>query len=376
MRKSQIHLFWNDDLRVKRFRTGVSLHSHTMRSKEKLGVVPRYASRLPLAGRLLALHQRRYRRRNGCDLDFSRAYWTPPAPERQALRIERGQIERVLGLDSMVSLTDHDTIDAPLHLRVLDEARDLPISMEWSVPFGATSLHLGVHNLPADEAHSWVRALGGYTRSPSPDLLADLLAALDDRPGVLVVLNHPIWDEEGMGADLHMAAMRGFLSGYGLWVHAIEVNGLRPWPENSAAIELARAMHLPLVAGGDRHGLEPAAVLNLTNAASFEDFVSELRDGKISDLLFMPHYREPFRLRYLEAIWDVLRDYPEHAGRTRWSDRCFFVADDGQHLPLSSLWKGDEPLALKLFLASINLFGNSRVRSTLRSALSGNEVSL
>jgi hypothetical protein len=275
-----------------------------------------------------------------------------------------------------VSLTDHDTIDAPLHLRVLDESRNLPISMEWSVPFGATKLHLGVHNLPADEAHHWVNALSGYTSGPSPDLLADLLAALDDRNGVLIVLNHPIWDEEAVGGDRHMAAVREFLSGYGLWVHAIEVNGLRPWAENSAAIELARAVHLPLVSGGDRHGLEPAAVLNLTNAASFEEFVSELRADKISDLLFMPHYREPFRLRYLEAIWDVLRDYDQYAGRTRWSDRCFFVADDGKHLPLSSIWKGDEPLALKLFLAAINVFGNRRVRSTLRSTLSGNEVSL
>jgi hypothetical protein len=376
MKKSQIHLFWNDDLRVKRFRTGVSLHSHTMRSREKLGVVPRYANRLPFAGGILALHQRGYRRRHGRDLDFSRAYWTPPAPEREALRIERGQIERVLGLDSMVSLTDHDSIDAPLHLRVLEEARDLPISMEWSVPFGATTLHLGVHNLPAAEAHHWGHALAGYTRRPSPALLADLLAALDDRQGVLLVLNHPSWDEEGVGSDVQMAAVKDFLAGYGLWVHAIEVNGLRPWPENSTAIELARAVHLPLVSGGDRHGLEPAAVLNLTNAASFGDFVGELRNDKISDLLFMPHYRESFRARYLEAIWDVLRDYPEHVGRTRWSDRCFFVADDGRHLPLSSLWKGNEPWALKLFLAAVNLSGNSRVRSTLRSALSGNEVSL
>jgi hypothetical protein len=376
MRKSQIHLFWNDDLRVKRFQTGVSLHGHTMRSREKLGVVPRYAAHLPVAGGLLALYQRRHRQRHGCVIDFSRAYWTPPAPEREALRIERGQIEHELGLNSMVSITDHDTIDAPLHLRVLDEARGLPISMEWSVPLGQTTLHLGVHNLPPDDAHHWVNAMSGYTRHPSPDLLADLLAALDDRQSVLVVLNHPIWDEEAVGADQHMAAVRDFLSGYGHWVHGIEVNGLRPWPENSAAIELARAVHLPLVSGGDRHGLEPAAVLNLTNAASFGDFVGELREDKISDLLFMPHYREPFRFRYLEAIWDVVRDYPEYAGRTRWSDRCFFVADDGKHLPLSSIWNGDEPLALRLFLASINLFGNRRVRSTLRSALSGNEVSL
>ena len=376
MRKSQIHLFWDYGLRVKRFRTGVSLHSHTMRSQEKLGVVPRYANRLPFAGGLLALHQRRYRQRHGRDLDFSRAYWTPPSPEREALQIERGQIEQVLGLDSMVSLTDHDTIDAPLHLRVLDEARDLPVSTEWSVPFSATTLHMGVHNLPAEEAHRWVSALNGYTRCPSPDVLADLLAALDERQGVLVVLNHPTWDEEGVGRDLHMAAVRDFLSGYGLWVHAIEVNGLRPWTENSTAIELARAMNFPIVAGGDRHGLEPAAVLNLTNAASFEEFVSEVREDKISDVLFMPHYRDPFRLRYMEAIWDVLRDYDQYVGRTRWSDRCFFVADDGKHVPLSSLWNGNEPLALKFFLAAINLFGNRRLRSTLRSTLSGNEVTL
>jgi hypothetical protein len=359
-----------------RFRAGVSLHSHTMRSKEKLSSALDRAGKLPIIGRFLARHQRRYREQYNRDLDFSRAYWTPPAPEHEALQIERAQIERGLDLSAMVSLTDHDTIEAPLHLRVLDEEKELPISLEWSVPFCGITLHLGVHNLPPEAAPQWVNALRGYTREPSAECLADLLGALDHDPGTLIVLNHPGWCEEGGGAALQTNAVQQFLAGYGHWVHAIELNGMRPWSENKIAIGLGRAFNLPVISGGDRHGCEPTAVLNLTNTSSFAEFVSEVRHDKISDVLVMPHYRESFRVRYLEAMWDVLRDHPEYAGRVHWSDRFFYIDDAKRHTPLSAIWKEGEPLIVRCFLASMNLCGNSRVRSTLRQTFSGNEVSL
>ena len=53
----------------------------------------------------------------------------------------------------------------------------------------------------------------------------------------------------------------------------------------------------PLISGGDRHGLEPNAIVNLTNAGSFSEFVAEVREDKISDVLFMNQCREPIRLR-------------------------------------------------------------------------------
>jgi len=47
-----------------------------------------------------------------------------------------------LGLRPLVSLTDHDNIDAGLALE------DEPISVEWTVPYERSIVHLGIHNLP------------------------------------------------------------------------------------------------------------------------------------------------------------------------------------------------------------------------------------
>ncbi len=43
-----------------------------------------------------------------------------------------------------------------------------------------------------------------------------------------------------------------------------------------------------LISGGDRHGVEPNANINLTNATSFTEFVHEIRRQKKSNVLFMP----------------------------------------------------------------------------------------
>ena len=59
----------------------------------------------------------------------------------------------------MVSLTDHDDIEAPSTLHVLPEMGDVPISLEWSAPYGPSFFHIGVHNLPARWAHGVVHRL-------------------------------------------------------------------------------------------------------------------------------------------------------------------------------------------------------------------------
>jgi hypothetical protein len=82
-------------------------------------------------------------------VDFWKAYWTPPLPPLAAFRLERKQIENQLDLASLISLTDHDNIEAPMLLRVVPKARRIPVSVEGSVPFRDTVLHLGVHNLPS-----------------------------------------------------------------------------------------------------------------------------------------------------------------------------------------------------------------------------------
>src|SRR5262249_23704402 len=160
-------------------------------------------------------------------------------------------------------------------------------------------------------------------------LLCELLAALGELPGVLVVLNHPLWDERGIGPASHALLLDAFLDAHRPWIHALEVNGMRPWPENRAVIELARAAGYCLLSGGDRHGPDPNTTLNLTNAESFEEFAQEVRRDRMSDVLIMPQYCEPFRLRVAEAVWDIIREYPEYTGRVRWTERVFYRTADG-----------------------------------------------
>ena len=86
-------------------------------------------------------------------------------------------------------------------------------------------------------------------------------------------------------------------------------------------------------------------------------------------MLILPRYREPYRLRYAEEICDIVRDYPEHAGRVRWTERVFYRSLTGQFVPLASAWEGDGPAVVGTFMAAVRMLGSPRVRPTLRLAL-------
>jgi hypothetical protein len=99
-----------------------------------------------------------------------------------------------------------------------------------------------------------------------------------------------------------------FLLKNGNYLHALELNGLRNWDENRAVRRLAEQWNMLLISGGDRHGVEPNANLNLTNATSFTEFVHEVRREKKSDMLFMPQYAAT--LEASPAAIDHRRDSP------------------------------------------------------------------
>jgi hypothetical protein len=345
------------------FSTGVSLHSHTMHSRERLTFVPCYASMVPLLSWEFDRLRRRYEAFHGAPPDFSAAYWTSPLSSSEAFDVERGQIEHDLGLNALVSLTDHDNIDAGCQLQILE--REIPISIEWTIPFGETFFHLGVHNLPAEAAKDLSVALANYTRHPDTAVLQELLAGLDAEPGVLIVLNHPMWDQTGIGLDRHSAALRNLIETAGNRIHALELNGLRPWNENRIVADLARELDRTLISGGDRHGREPNALINLTNAATFSEFVVEVRAG-CSDVLFLPQYREPLGLRILQAISEILQQCPDLVGREKWTDRVFYAPRDGELRPLSSAWKDGGPAVARWFVRGIELAGSHRVQRALR----------
>ena len=118
LEKTRLHILREKSDLSARAKTGVSLHCHTEHSKEMLDFIPHYAEQLPIIASFWRREQVRYREREGRDVDFSTSFWSPPLPPEDVYSFEQAQI-RELNLDPLVSLTDHDSIDATLEVRGL-----------------------------------------------------------------------------------------------------------------------------------------------------------------------------------------------------------------------------------------------------------------
>ncbi len=201
-------------------------------------------------------------------------------------------------------------------------------------------------------------------------LLTEMLAELDELPGVLIVFNHPLWDLYRIGAEKHRFLVNDFLAVNGQYCHAVELNGLRHWDENREVATLAAQWNQVLISGGDRHGIEPNANVNLTRAESFTEFVHEVRRERESHVLFMPQYKEPWKHRILNSTLDAIRNYPEFPeGSRRWDERVYHPDAEGVSRPLAELWmSGQAPAYLAAILAGVRMLGAAPVSSGLRLA--------
>jgi hypothetical protein len=289
---------------------------------------------------------------------------------RAAYEIERNQIEEKLGLDSMVSLTDHDNIEAPLNLRLLREGKRIPLSLEWTVPYEGAIVHLGMHNLPNGAAKKWLLEMQRYSSQTSGEQLAELLSGLHAIEDALIVLNHPLWDLHGIGQQAHQRALHHFLSKHNQFIHAFELGGLRSWEENQRVLDLAHKWDQIAISGGDRHGCEPSAVLNLTNATTFSEFVVEIRRHRRSTLLFMPQYQQSVIMRMIRTLNDVVGDIPEHPIGAHWDDRTFHPDATGVMRPLSELWD-KAPRFIAIAFAMARLFEAQPVQAISRRLWNG-----
>ena len=365
MKDSNVSFLWRNAAGVRPFTTAVCLHGHTMHSEECLSFLPGHLHRVPGVSQIVS----RYQRGPSPAVDFARAYWTPPLNPASALRLEEEQIAK-LGLRPLVSLTDHDNIEAGAALQVAASAAGVPISVEWTVPYRNSIFHLGMHNLPPATARGWMSAMASYTATGDENLLRDILRACYAVPEMLIVLNHPFWLEEGVEETAHRRALDDILHEHVQCFHAFELNGTRGWPENAAVVELARLYFRPVVSGGDRHACEPAACLNLTNSRSFAEFAAEVKAG-CSSVVFLPHYRQPMALRVCEAICEIVRPYPEFPGREHWTDRVFYRTLDGGAQSLRTLWGNREPWVVRPLSGSLQMLATTRARMALRLMLSG-----
>ena len=373
---SKITSNWKQPMATEGFTTGVSLHSHTSVSEETLGFIHAMFLVMPGLKRVFDYYATRSAR-HGVTLDFDRANWRPPLQPKMAYDLESKQIQR-LGLNSLVSITDHDTIEAPMLLRTVPSSRHIPVSVEWSAPFGQTVFHLGIHNLPSGSGMEWMRRFEEYTEAAattSAETDAKLLAMLrelHESPQVLIVFNHPLWDLHKMG-PVHMAEVRRFVKEAGRCVHAIELNGLRHVKENRETERLAVETGHVVISGGDRHGLEPNANVNLTSAASFTEFVEEIRVDRVSHVHFMDQYQGRWEQRILRSTLNAVTDFPDFMpGWQRWDERAFHPDKDGVMRSFAELWHdGKAPWLLMNAIRVVRLGGVRGLSAPLSLAFPG-----
>lgn len=348
--------------------TVVSLHAHSCYSKESLAFLPRLMMESAVARRLLEYETMRYVKYQGHDLDFSRTSWRPPLTPSGVIASELEQAVGRFDRPALTSVTDHDTVDGQTMTRRREFSDAAPISFEWTVYAEAACFHLGVHNLPAADAADVLRECAEVTRRRDAGRLVEALAWLREMPAVLVVLNHPFSDGQGIGAQ-QPATLRGWLDRHAHFIDALEINGYRDWSENGDVIHLAEACRLPVVAGGDRHARAPNAVLNLSRARTFAEYVAMLRTGRGNTVVVMPEYREHRVARVLEAIAEVLRTDGTLAVGRRWIYRVFHDTDEHGDLPVAHYWDGREPWWLRGLVGAMCFIGSPSMRAARRLVL-------
>jgi len=380
VKNSRVHYLLREPEAGRPFSTAVSLHSHTMHSKESMTFVERLTRKSKWFSVFIDDQLKRYSENPEeatLDKEVRRMWWTSPLSANQAYQVEKKQIDDKLGLRPMVSITDHDNIDAPLKLQTFADNSSAPISVEWTTPYRETYFHMGVHNLHPQWAGEMMTRMEAFTANPDEKSLGGMFRDLHAYPDVLIVLNHPYWDQPIIGGGLHEGSLRQFAAEYRDVIHAFEINGLRSWKENRKTLRMASELGFPLISGGDRHGREPNAVLNLTSAATFSEFVEEVRGGAESHVLVMPQFHDPLLVRILHGLWDVLEDHPEHAeGRVRWSQRVYRRAYDENVYSFDHFFQNGEPFLTRQLLKFARFMASQKMRPAWQKVTYGSEMAL
>ena len=282
------------------FGYAVSLHNHSCHSVEKLAAlnqVVKLAFMRPLSGVLKSS----FGLGGVSDLNYAEITFNPPYTPDDVYQMEAAAAAR-WGFDGVhLAITDHDEFAGSLAL--LRGRPDLngriALSEELSLWFQGHLFHLGVSHMPesaVEETHVRIQAVA---RGGRYDELFETLAA----SGCLVVLNHPLiaW------AGAEKIPVTELLSRYGWAIHALEVNGMRTREENDRVLELARQWHKPVVGGGDSHLLVASSVISLSRAASFKDFIAEVKDGHAVPFV-TPDYFAPLKWKlFLRVLFFISR---------------------------------------------------------------------
>jgi hypothetical protein len=108
----------------------------------------------------------------------------------------------------------------------------------------------------------------------------------------------------------------------------------------------------------------------LTSATSFTEFVQEIRRKRVSNVLFMPQYAEPWKHRLLQSTLDAIRDYPDFPqGSRKWDERAYHPDANGIMRPLKEIWPhGRTPFSIHWTIKAVQMLGNGPLSGGLRVA--------
>jgi hypothetical protein len=295
------------------FASAVSLHNHSCHSVEKLAAlnqVVKLGFMRPLSGVL----QSAFGLGGVSNLNYAEITYNPPYTPEDVYRMESAAAAR-WGFDGVhLTITDHDEFAGSLALLRgrpdligLTHGRTngctngrIAIGEELSLWYQGHLFHLGLSGLPEsgiDETHHRIQtaARGGHY-----DELFETLAS----SGCLVVLNHPL---VSWGPGPESIPITDLLTRYGWAIHAFEVNGMRRREENDRVLELARQWRKPVVGGGDSHLLVASSIVTLSQAASFKDFIAEVKSGRAVPFV-TPDYFAPLNWKlFLRVVFFMSR---------------------------------------------------------------------
>ena len=283
------------------FEYAVSLHNHSRHSVEKLAAlnqVVKLAFMRPLSGVL----QTSFGLGGVSNLNYAEITFNPPYTPDDVYEMESAAVAR-WGFEGLhLTITDHDEFAGSLEL--LRARHDLngrvAIGEELSLWYQGHLFHLGLSGLPEsaiDETHNRIQSAA---RGGRHDELFETLAA----SGCLVVLNHPL---VAWAPGSETIPITDLLTRYGWAIHALEVNGMRRREENDRVLELARHWRKPVVGGGDSHLLVASSIVTLSQAASFKDFIAEVKSGHAVPFV-APDYFAPLSWKlFLRVVFFMSR---------------------------------------------------------------------
>jgi len=205
MANATVSYLWRDRKAHQHFRTGISLHSHTNQSRETLDFLANLGGNYAMIRPFLACLEHRAEKRHGIRVNYCSSYWTPPMTPKLAFELESEQIER-LGLDAMVSITDHDNIAAPMF-----EHTQLPKSQIYEL----SELKIALVGLPSNAGDLKPSELSGGMRKR-----AGLARALALDPELLF-LDEPTSGLDPIGAAAFDELIHDLSTSLGLTVFMI-----------------------------------------------------------------------------------------------------------------------------------------------------------